>query len=74
MSCRTRIGGFALALLRRHVGGRAHNHAAGGDGFILGRSRQPEIQNLNAGSRIELNASRNLSCVRPRFGGTVALS
>jgi hypothetical protein len=46
---RTCIRRFALALLRRHVGGRAQNHTAGGDGFILARARESEIQNLDAG-------------------------
>ena len=48
---RAGIGRFAFPLLRRHVGGRAHHHAAGGDRFILARFRQSEIQNLDAGFR-----------------------
>ena len=51
INIRAGIGRFALPLLRRHVGRRAHHHAAGGDGFILARFRQPEIQNLDAGFR-----------------------
>src|SRR5690348_2723950 len=47
----TRISSFALALLRRHIGGSAHDHTAGGDGFILLRSSQAKIENFNAGSR-----------------------
>ena len=48
---RARIGRFAFPLLWCHVARRAHHRAAGRDRLILARSRQPEIQHLDAGWR-----------------------